>query len=278
MVLLTDANALPHTSVAVHVSVTVPPQAFGVAVNVDAFDVPLIRQPPLSPFVYDNVLAAGIAPQATVIFAGAVIVGNAAGLTVMVLLIGANALPHASVAVHVSVTVPPHAFGVVVFVDVFDVPLIKQPPLKLFVNERVLAAGIAPQATVILPGFDITGNAAGFTVIVLLTEANALPHTSVAAHVSVTVPPHALGVAVNVDVFDVPLIRHPPLSPFVYDNVLAAGIAPQATVIFAGAVIIGKAAGLTVMVLLTGANALPHASVAVHVSVTVPPHAPGAAV
>ena len=35
---------LPHT-VAVQVSVTVPPQAPGVAVNVETFDVPDIRQP-----------------------------------------------------------------------------------------------------------------------------------------------------------------------------------------------------------------------------------------
>ena len=34
------------------------------------------------------------------------------------------------------------------------------------------------------------------------------------------------------------------------------------------------AVGLTVIVLDTDANALPHASVAVHVSVTVPPQAP----
>ena len=39
-------------------------------------------------------------------FAGAVIVGNAAGLTVIVLDTDASVLPHASVAVHVSVTVP----------------------------------------------------------------------------------------------------------------------------------------------------------------------------
>jgi hypothetical protein len=47
----TGASALPHASVAVQVSVTVPPQGPGVAVNVDAFDVPLMRHPPLPPFV-----------------------------------------------------------------------------------------------------------------------------------------------------------------------------------------------------------------------------------
>ena len=63
-------------------------------------------------------------------FAGAVIVGNVAGLTVMVLDTEAIVLPQGSVAVHVSVTVPPQAEGVAEKVDVLDVPVIKQPPLN----------------------------------------------------------------------------------------------------------------------------------------------------
>lgn len=51
MVLDTEARALPQASVAVHVSVTVPPQAAGVAEKVEALDVPVIKQPPLNPFV-----------------------------------------------------------------------------------------------------------------------------------------------------------------------------------------------------------------------------------
>ena len=61
----------------------------------------------------------------------------------------------------------------------------------------------------------MVGNAAGLTVIVLLTEASALPHASVAVHVSVTVPPQGPGVAVNVEVLEVPLIKQFPLNPFV---------------------------------------------------------------
>ena len=75
-------------------------------------------------------LGDGIAPHATVMFAGAVIVGNAAGLTVMVLDTEAIVLPQGSVAVHVSVTVPPQAEGVAEKVDGLEVPLIKQPPLN----------------------------------------------------------------------------------------------------------------------------------------------------
>ena len=61
---------------------------------------------------------------------GALNVGKAAGETVITLLTGARARPHASVAVHVSVTTPPQALGAAVCVDRFDVPFIKQLPLK----------------------------------------------------------------------------------------------------------------------------------------------------
>ena len=51
MVLVTGARALPHASVAVHVSVIVPPQGPGAAEKVDVFEVPLTRQDPVRPFV-----------------------------------------------------------------------------------------------------------------------------------------------------------------------------------------------------------------------------------
>jgi hypothetical protein len=66
-----------------------------------------------------------------------------------------------------------------------------------------------------VPGAVIVGNAAGLTVITLDTGASGRPHASVAVHVSVTVPPHAPGVAVNVDGLEVPLSKQPPLNPFV---------------------------------------------------------------
>ena len=64
------------------------------------------------------------------IFPGAVIVGNAAGSTKIVLDTDANGLLQASVAVHVSVTNPPHAPGVDVKVEVAEVPVIAHPPLN----------------------------------------------------------------------------------------------------------------------------------------------------
>ena len=60
-------------------------------------------------------------------------VGSAAGLTVIVLDTEAIVLPQGSVAVHVSVTVPPHPEGVDEKVDALDVPVIKHDPLNPFV-------------------------------------------------------------------------------------------------------------------------------------------------
>ena len=67
-------------------------------------------------------------------------------------------------------------------------------------------------------------------------------------------PPHAPGVAVKVEGLDVPLIKHPPLRPLLKLMVEDAGTAPQSTVIGPGAVIVGRAAGLTVIVLDTEAR------------------------
>jgi hypothetical protein len=199
--------------VAVQVSVNVPPHAFGVAEKVEGFEVPLIKHPPLNPLENGIVLGAGNEPQATVVVAGAVIVGKSAGLTVIVLDTRAKALPQESVAVQVSVTFPPQALGVAENVEGFEVPLTKHPPINPLENGIVLGAGNEPQATVVAAGAVIVGKVAGLMVIVLDTEAKALPQESVAVQVSVTVPPQALGVAENVEGFEVPLIKHPPLNP-----------------------------------------------------------------
>ena len=74
-------------------------------------------------------------------------------------------------------------------------------------------AGIWPQATVMLVGgFTKCACVAAETVIVL-DVVIFLPHWSVNDHVSVTVPPHAVGVALNVDELDVPDIKHDPVNP-----------------------------------------------------------------
>jgi hypothetical protein len=79
----------------------------------------------------------------------------------------------------------------------------------------VESAGTALHATV-MSGFTTkVGNAAGLTVIVLVTGVKTLPQASVALHVSVMVPPHppAGTCAEKVDAVEVPLIRHPPGNP-----------------------------------------------------------------
>ena len=223
IILETEATTLPQLSVAFQVWVTFPLQLPGVVVvNVDKFEVPLTKQALLSPFVNGSVLAAGKPPQVTVTSESTVIVGNAAGLTVIVLETDANVLPQLSVPVHVSVAVPPQAPGVTEKVEGFEVPLIEQPPDKPFEKAMELAAGKPPQATVIFARAVIVGNADGVTVIILETGAKALPQLSVAVHVSVIVPPQALGVAENVDGFDVPVIKHPPLKPLVNGIVITA--------------------------------------------------------
>ena len=136
--------------------------------------------------------------------------GTAAGVTVIVLVTGTSALPHASVAVHVSVIVPPHAPGAAEKVDVADVPVIKQDPLSPLLNVSVDDAGTAPQAIVIPEGAVITGSAAGVTVIVLDPEI-VLPQASVYVQLSVSVPPHPVTVPLLVAV-TVPEIKHDPLA------------------------------------------------------------------
>ena len=70
-----------------------------------------------------------------------------------------------------------------------------------------------------------------------------------AVQVSVTIPPHALETGEKLEGFDVPLIKQSPLNPLLKLMVLGAGIDPQATVMLPSAVIVGKAAGLTWMIL-----------------------------
>lgn len=153
MTLETGASGLPQTSVAVQVSVTVPPQAPGVAENVDGLDVPAIKHPADKPFVKLIVLGAGTPPQATVVAKGAVIVGNAAGLTVMVRT-QELVFPLGSVAVHVRVIVPPQGALALPASVKFTV----EEQLSVAVAVPVVAGAVLPpQATTAFAGQVITG-------------------------------------------------------------------------------------------------------------------------
>src|SRR5260221_14200553 len=141
-------------------------------------------------------------PQLTVVSAGAVIVGNAAGVTVIVLDTVAITRPHGSVAVQVCVTVPPHAGGVFFFLNIRHPPISTLFPYTTLFRFNVVADGMPPQLTVVSAGAVIVGNAAGVTVIVLDTVAITRPHRSVALLDCGTVPLHAGVVGPKVDAFD----------------------------------------------------------------------------
>ena len=112
---------------------SVPPHPV-IAPVLMAVTVPEMRQVPLAAFVKLMVGTAGIAPHATVTSAGDVIKdAGAAGVTVIVLVTGVSDLPHASVAVQVSVIVPPQGPGAAERVDVLDIPVIRHDPLNPFV-------------------------------------------------------------------------------------------------------------------------------------------------
>jgi uncharacterized protein YidB (DUF937 family) len=273
IVRLTEANGLKQSSVAVQVSVIVPPHGPGVAEKVDRLDVPLIRHPTGNPFVNGTVLGTIAVPQGTEMSARGVITGNAAGSTVIVRLTEASGLKQSSVAVQVSVIVPPHGPGVAEKVDRLDVPLIRHPTGSPLVNGTVVGTIAVPQGTEISASGVITGNAAGSTVIVRLTEASGLKQSSVAVQVSVIVPPHGPGVAEKVDRFEVPLIRHPTGNPFVNGTVVGTIAVPQGTEMSASGVITGKVAGFTWMILEV-VIVFPQTT-AVQVSVTFPPQASG---
>ncbi len=278
--LVTGASVRPQGSVAVQVSVIVPPQAPAgtCALKVEPAEVPDIKQPPPKLLLNGKVLDVGAVPQTMVEFAGAVIVGNAAGLTVINLVTGDSDLPQASVAVQVSIIVPPHApAGLCALkVEPAEVPDIKQPTLKLLLNGNVLDVGVVPQAMVEFAGAVIVGNAAGLTVINLVTGTSVLPQASVAVQVSVIVPPQAPAglCALKVEVAEVPNIKQPLLKLLLKVKVLAIGVVPQVIIMVPGAVIVGRSARLTVIILVTDGMVLPHASTAVQVSITVPPQAP----
>ena len=114
-----------------------------------------------------------------------------AGLTVIILDTGASVLPHASVADHVSVIVPPQGPGAAVCIDV-ALPLIKHVPLPPLLYVNTLTAGTAPQATVIFVGVVNVGSNGGLIVITWEKVMLRLLQGSLATQVFVYVPPQKL--------------------------------------------------------------------------------------
>src|SRR5437773_2738631 len=108
-------------------------------------------------------------------------------------------LLHASVNVQVSVTLLPHGPCSALSVDVTD-SLIRHTPLALLLYPSELDTAAA-QAPVIGGAAAKTATGAGSTVMILVCVI-VLLHASVNVQVSVTLPPHGPGSALNVDVTD----------------------------------------------------------------------------
>jgi hypothetical protein len=101
----------------------------------------------------------------TVIGPGHVMVGGILSFMVIILVTATRVLPQASLAVHVSVTLPLQFPGTVVEkVELMEVPVIAQLPLNPLLNVILLGAGIRSiHVTVISPGAVMVGSAAGLT-------------------------------------------------------------------------------------------------------------------
>ena len=112
--MILEAVIVVPQTVAVHVSVTSPPQAPGMVLRVDVA-IPWILQSPCNPLSYASSWVVA-PPHGTVMSATVANEGVAAGLT-WITLDFVIKVPQ-TVAVHVSVTSPPHAPGMVLRVDV----------------------------------------------------------------------------------------------------------------------------------------------------------------
>ena len=120
-------------------------------------------------------------------------------------------------------------------------------PQLSFTSGTVGATNDATQAMVEPALFGMVKSSLSM-VISLVTGSKDLPQASVAVHVSVIVPLHA-GEVENVDEFEVPLIKHPPLNPLLNGSVELEGkLVIHEIVKGPGAVIVGNVAGLTVIV------------------------------
>ena len=139
-----------------------PPQAPGSVPRVEVTD-PEMRHASLPPLVKvsEDVTAP---PQATVIVPAAANSGAAAGDTTIVLVL-VMVCPQC-VVVHVSVTLPPHAPGIVPRVEFTD-PLTRHAPLPPLVKVKLCVVA-PPHATVMVPAAANSGAAAGLTTIVLV--------------------------------------------------------------------------------------------------------------
>jgi len=257
----------PHASVAVQVLVTLYDPAHAPFVVASA-DVRMKELPHASVAV--ATAKTGVAGQLIVVTAGNAAITGAVISCTCIVCDAVEEFPHASVAVHVLVTLyePAHAPFVVISADVSVKALPQASVAVATANE-----GVAGQFIV-----DVAGNAAMTGAVtsctLIVCEAiDEFPHASVAVQVLVTLydPAHAPFVVTSSEV-SVKALPHASVAVATANT----GVAGQLIVVGAGsAAITGAVISWTCMV-CDLVEEFPQASVAVHVRVTLyePAHAP----
>jgi hypothetical protein len=204
----------------------------------------------------------GVAGQFIVVGAGKVAITGAVISCTLIVCDAVDAFPHASVAVHVRVTLysPVQSPTVVTSAKV---------KVKALPHASVAVAtantGVAGQFIVVAAGkAAITGAVISCTFIVC-DAVDAFPHASVAVHVLVTLysPAQSPAVVISAKV-KVKALPHASVAVATANT----GVAGQFIVVGAGKVAITGAVISCTLIVCDAVDAFPHASVAVHVRVT----------
>ncbi len=259
LILCDAVDELPHPSIAVHVRVTLYDPAHAPLV-VASTNVRLIALPHASEA--DAVANTGVAGQLIVDGAGSEAMTGAVTSWTLIVCALVDTLPHKSVAVHVRVTLydPAHAPLVVTSAKV-KLNVLPHPSDAV----AVANTGVAGQLIVEVAGkAAITGAVISCTLIVC-EAVEALPQASVAVHVLVTLYEPAQAPLV-VTLIKVKLRELPQASDAV--AIVNDGVAGQFIVDGAGSAAMTGAVTSCTLIVCIAVDELPHASVAVHVLVT----------
>lgn len=251
-------DALPHPSVAVHVRVTLydPAQLPGVVTSAKV-SVKLLPQPSDAVGVAKD----GVAGQKIVEGAGKSVMTGATLSTTLMVCDLVDALPQTSNAVHVRVTLydPAQLPGVVTSAKVSVNGL-----LHASVALAVAKTGVAGQLIVDGAGSAaMTGGVLSWTVTVCTADAE-LPHTSVAVHILLTI--YSAGQSPGMKISEDDSIKaYPQASEALTEK---DGNPGQLIVVLAGIGVIKGGVTSCTPIVCAAVELLPHASVAVHVLVT----------
>jgi hypothetical protein len=267
MVCDTD-DVFPQASVNVHVRVTTYEPAHSPCV-IESTPSTVISAPQLSVAVSEIIAGTSVA-QTTVTFSGA---AGATGATVSLTVIvceTVDAFEQASVNVHVRVIVYElaHCPGVTTSVTT---PV--NSPAQLSVAVRVAAAGTSPsQATVTDSGAaGATGTVVSCTVNVADVEA-ALPQASVAVKITVIAAEQSLlrllKLLVQVTLEHASVAEAPPLLFNQFSSAFWLPFPSHSTTMFEASVLMTGGVTSSTLIVCVAVDALPQASVAVHVLVT----------